>query len=272
VSDYPVVTIETAGQELERLHGVIAEKMRSTVQDAIRAGQILTQVKERLPHGEFLPWLKANCSISPKTADRYRQLYEYSDKIVRVTNLQEAYQQIETIEKQQKQSEEERAAQRVREYRDTGVKPEGWRRGTDDKLLAEAQYQEQRSKDMRQRADELNERIRQDEQKKAEEERRWKEQQEQAEREARERAEQQTEPRGFWIDEDMLKSVSAETSKRNEFKDRIRLSDGGKDDPFVEAIMDYLEELSDDNRRIEACYNIIKVARGIASELQRETA
>ena len=44
----------------------------------------------------------------------------------------------------------------------------------------------------------------------------------------------------------------------------------GKDDPFIDAILDYLDELEDDNRRIEACYNIIKLVKGgIAVDLQR---
>ena len=40
------------------------------------------------------------------------------------------------------------------------------------------------------------------------------------------------------------------------------------EDPFQNAILDYLEELADDNRRIEACYNIIKICKEIANSLQ----
>jgi hypothetical protein len=39
-------------------------------------------------------------------------------------------------------------------------------------------------------------------------------------------------------------------------------------DPFQDAIMDYLEGLENDSRRIEACHNIIKVCKRIAAELQ----
>jgi len=45
------------------------------------------------------------------------------------------------------------------------------------------------------------------------------------------------------------------------------LSQQGEKDPFIDALMDYLEELDDDNRRIEACNNVIKVARNIAAQL-----
>jgi hypothetical protein len=267
VTDYPAVTIDTAGAEINRLHGVIEQKLRSSVEDAIRVGQILTQVKDRLPHGDFLPWLQATCDFSSDTSERYRKLYAHHSKIRSVRNLQEAYQQIETIERQQKQTEEQRAQERIREYRETGVKPDGWRRGTDDKLLEDSRQQEQRSKDMRRRAAELNEKIREEEARKAEEERRITEEREKAERERLEAESQR--PSGFWINEEILAEVQVSASKRTEFKERIRISDSGSSDPFIDALMDYLEELPDDNRRIEACYNVIKVARGIAAELQR---
>lgn len=49
------------------------------------------------PHGDFLPWLKANCSFSQRTAYNYIGVYSHSDKIASVASLQEAYQQIETM-------------------------------------------------------------------------------------------------------------------------------------------------------------------------------
>jgi hypothetical protein len=56
--------------------------------------------------------------------------------------------------------------------------------------------------------------------------------------------------------------------KRTEFKEKIRLSADGMKDPFQDALMDYLNGLENDNRRIEACYNIIKICKKVAVELQ----
>jgi hypothetical protein len=67
-----------------------------------------------------------------------------------------------------------------------------------------------------------------------------------------------------------ISQLSEQQAKRTSFKERIRLSDAGKEDVFIDALMDYLEELDDDNRRIEACYNIVKVAKNIAVELQQQ--
>ena len=57
--------------------------------------------------------------------------------------------------------------------------------------------------------------------------------------------------------------------KRQTFKEQIRVSQAGETDTFIDALMDYLEELDSDNRRIEACQNIIKVCKNIAVELQQ---
>lgn len=245
---YPQVSIDTAAQELNRLHQGIEANLQQTVQDAIRAGEILSHVKAQKSHGEFLPWLKANCSFSPDTAERYRKLHAHHNKIRSVRNLQEAYKQVETIEKQEKQSEYKRAMSRVKEYRRTGVKPDGWRRGTDDKLVEEEEERDRRINDARLRAQ------------RAEEQR---QEQQENRRENTERMRVESEWFGSVVDE-----INSKQDKRATFKERIRISDTGRDDAFIDALMDYLEELDDDNRRIEACYNIIKVAKGIAVELQ----
>ena len=70
--------------------------------------------------------------------------------------------------------------------------------------------------------------------------------------------------------DDLLNNVIEKSKKVNSFKDSIRLSFEGKNDSFIDALIDYLDGLNDDNRRIEVCYNVIKVAKNIAKELQRK--
>ena len=62
--------------ELNILHKNIEGKLKSTVMDAIMAGEILTKVKEDLPHGAFIPWIENNCIFGRKTAHRYMGIYE----------------------------------------------------------------------------------------------------------------------------------------------------------------------------------------------------
>lgn len=58
--------------------------------------------------------------------------------------------------------------------------------------------------------------------------------------------------------------------KRSAFKEKIRLSSSSKNEPFIDALIDYLETLEDDNRRLQACNDIIKITRRIAVELHQK--
>lgn len=83
-----------AVDEINRLHAEICEAARTTIEKAIRIGELLTEQKASLKHGEWLPWLKENVGFSRQTADNYRRLYEKRDdlKLLNVGNLTEAYQ------------------------------------------------------------------------------------------------------------------------------------------------------------------------------------
>lgn len=246
MSEYKQVSIETAGQELDRLHAEIMGSMRKTVDDAVRAGEILFTVKERVGHGSFIAWISKNCSFTEKTAERYMKLKTYQSKIDSVTNLQDAYKQIETLEAREKQTEENEARKRVNHYLETGERLDGWRRGTDDK-------QAQELKASRERFAAFQEALEKKESEKK---------QESADTD---RIFQQA----FDTISNITAGITAKALERHSFKERIRVSADGKDDAFVDALMDYLDELDSDSRRIETCYNIIKVCKGIAVDLQR---
>ncbi len=50
------------------------------VQHALNAGRLLIQLKERLPHGEFLPAVK-RCGLMPRTAQEYMRVAHHAGKI-----------------------------------------------------------------------------------------------------------------------------------------------------------------------------------------------
>jgi hypothetical protein len=176
-------------------------------------------------------------------------LYAHSNKIATVANLQEAYKQVEVLEAQAGMSETQKAWERVRTYIKTGEKPEGWRRGTDDKMVKEETDRAARIAKMQQ---ELKEEHEQNQKSRSDNE---------------DNAKKLFGEGGIF--EKAIKQLTHETVKKQEFMESIRISHEGKDDPFVAAIMDYLNGLTDNSRRIEACYNIIKVCKGIANDLQR---
>lgn len=246
MSDYTQVSIETAGKELDRLHAEIMGNMKKTVQDAVRAGEILLQAREKIGYGGFVGWLEKSCSIPQRTAYRYMSLKEHESKIATMANLQDAYKQIETIEAREKQTEEEKARRRVTHFLETGERLDGWRRGTDDKQAEELKASRERVAAFQETLDKKE-----------------KERQEQSA--ATDRVFQQA----FATLDGFASGIAAKALERNSFKERIRVSADGRDDAFVDALMDYLDELDSDSRRIETCYNIIKVCKGIAVDLQR---
>lgn len=92
-------------QEIINLHEGIVSSMRRSVQDAIRIGELLTEAKADLDHGEFLPWIERELPFSNKTAESYMRLYGYRSKIESASNLQDAYRKVEQLEDQARQSE-----------------------------------------------------------------------------------------------------------------------------------------------------------------------
>ena len=170
----------------------------------------------------------------------------HSNKIESVSNLQEAYRVVEQIETQERQTDNQKAMQRVREFNKTGTKSEGWRRGTDDKLAKEEAERDERIENVKRGMAE-------------------------AETRQTRRSEQRE---SFDAATAILEAAATQairaSAERQRFKERIKVSQSGESDQFIEALMDYLDDLENDSRRIEACQNIIKVCRNVAAKLQQE--
>ncbi len=49
----------------------IRVRLRQTVTDIVEIGQAMIDVKDRLPHGMFLPWLRSEFSMSERTAENF---------------------------------------------------------------------------------------------------------------------------------------------------------------------------------------------------------
>ena len=54
----------------------IRERLKKTLEDLIEVGSDLLVVKEALPHGQFLPWLKAEFGWSERTAQNFMSVAE----------------------------------------------------------------------------------------------------------------------------------------------------------------------------------------------------
>ena len=54
----------------------IRERVKKTVEDIIEVGNDLLAVKEALPHGQFLPWLRAEFGWSERSAQNFMSVAE----------------------------------------------------------------------------------------------------------------------------------------------------------------------------------------------------
>lgn len=71
---------------------ILAAKIKRAVADArghagaslacaIKAGERLTEAKQHVVHGEWLPWLRDNCEISERTAQQYMRLARHKELV-----------------------------------------------------------------------------------------------------------------------------------------------------------------------------------------------
>src|SRR5712691_1148287 len=58
-----------------------AVRQANVVSRAIKAGELLKEAKAKISHGEWLPWLKKQCELSQRTAQRYMKLADDKPKI-----------------------------------------------------------------------------------------------------------------------------------------------------------------------------------------------
>ena len=84
-------------KEINQLHGEIMAAVKTTLEKAIRIGELLTERKKKCQHGEWLPWLKANVQMDQKSVWRYMQIFEHREKLGNLPNLTEALQLINEV-------------------------------------------------------------------------------------------------------------------------------------------------------------------------------
>jgi len=79
--------------EITRLHGEIAAAYGMSWTCAIRIGELLTQQKEALKHGHFLPWVAEHLPFSERTARNYMSLFKHRAELesANVADLTAAY-------------------------------------------------------------------------------------------------------------------------------------------------------------------------------------
>lgn len=239
-------------KEINDLHRGIADKLKSSVEDAIEIGRLLTVVKNNLKHGDFLPWMQVNCSFGKSTAYNYIKLFEHRNKLPSVGNLQEAYQQIETLEAQEKQSEAKKQRERVLTYNQTGEKPEGWKRGTDDKAAEKLKEEEEARA---RRVEEAKKRLAE-------------------EAEYKRRRDEAFQNSKTGIDTDELLDQANEMIQQMKRHEHLNLSgyaENMSQQEMFAAIERYINSFDDVSRQLEATHNLIKKLKMVVTDLQQKS-
>ena len=78
IFDYHALPVETASdlrQSAERIRSLV----RRSIADIVEAGRELTRVKERVAHGNFGAWLKAEVGIPERTAQNYMRAAAWAE-------------------------------------------------------------------------------------------------------------------------------------------------------------------------------------------------
>jgi len=79
--------IDIEKEEVLQLHAEIGESFRMSVEKAIRIGELLTSIKQRIGHGQWGSWVEENLPFSQRSAERYMALTAVQIKIDSVSDL-----------------------------------------------------------------------------------------------------------------------------------------------------------------------------------------
>jgi predicted transcriptional regulator len=68
-------------EEINAEHRACEAALRSGLRHAVRAGELLTEAKEQVKHGEWGTWLSANFGGSERTAQAYMRVWREMPKL-----------------------------------------------------------------------------------------------------------------------------------------------------------------------------------------------
>jgi hypothetical protein len=98
--------------DLNEMHREIRAGQRGCVEKAIDLGRALAHVREDLPHGSWLPWVRKNLAFGDETARNYLAMAEHSELAARCTSIRQFLRRIrfrKSVEKRREAAERGRA-------------------------------------------------------------------------------------------------------------------------------------------------------------------
>jgi Protein of unknown function (DUF3102) len=66
-----LITHSSLAARIDAEHAAVGQALQTALAHAIAAGELLNEAKRQVKHGEWQPWLEANCSVPALTARHY---------------------------------------------------------------------------------------------------------------------------------------------------------------------------------------------------------
>jgi hypothetical protein len=235
---------KSRAKEIGELHAGIVQSMRRSVQDAIRIGELLTEVKARPEmSGEFLKWIENELPFAERTARNYMRLWDHRDKTATLADLQDAYRKVEQLEDQARSADRQRLDRLIAEKQATGKKPEGWDRKADyaeRKRLDDQGYEERKRKAI-----------------------------EEKQREAERPTEESAQGKSKW--DQIYEAIMATPPSKNEDLKLADLRENINQKGMFVVLKEYVDGFDGAHHQLEAVYNLLRFLKRVAIELQPKT-
>jgi hypothetical protein len=76
-------------RQIREGHRACLDSVRSTIDHAAKAGQLLIRAKKEVEHGEWLDWLRKECGISDRVAQNYTRIARNYERIKELADQHE---------------------------------------------------------------------------------------------------------------------------------------------------------------------------------------
>jgi hypothetical protein len=76
-------SLSALADQINDQHDRAIQHVKSALEHARQAGELLLQAKQQIPHGGWLTWLSANCRVSPRQAQKYLKVAKNWQAIVK---------------------------------------------------------------------------------------------------------------------------------------------------------------------------------------------
>jgi hypothetical protein len=82
-----VRNVEALAEQINAEHHQVETALRTGLEHAKRAGELLIQAKEQCRHGEWTDWIEANVHFSERTAQRYMSIASRWEELAKTTRV-----------------------------------------------------------------------------------------------------------------------------------------------------------------------------------------